>query len=83
MFHVKQRRILRFIALAGLSAGVLTGCVSAESRGWGGPVETNDTQVVSVRKGKLDGVDTWSDPTPARFASPARHVRRCPTTNGP
>ena len=65
MFHVKRRRVLSFIALVGLSAAILTGCVSDESRGWGAPVELDDTQVVSPRKGKLDGVDTRTDPPPA------------------
>ena len=65
MFHVKQRRFLGFLAVAGLSAGLLAGCISDESRGWGAPVETEETQVVSARKGKLDGVDTRSDAPPA------------------
>ena len=69
MFHVKRRRVLGFIALAALSAGILSGCVSDESRGWGAPVETEDSQVVSARKGKLDGVDTRTDPPPAWTAT--------------
>ena len=65
MFHVERRRFLAFVALAGLSAALLAGCVSDESRGWGAPVQTEDTQVLSVRKGKLDGIDTRSNPAPA------------------
>ena len=65
MFHVKQKRLLGFLAATGLSAAVLTGCISDESRGWAAPVRVDDTQVVSVSKGKLDGIDISVNPEPA------------------
>lgn len=65
MFHVKQRRFLGLFAAIGLSAAVLSGCISDESRGWGAPVLTDDTQVISARKGKLDGIDVRPDLVPA------------------
>ena len=65
MFHVKQTRILGLLAAGVIGAAVLTGCISDESRGWGAPVATDDTQVVSPRKGKLDGVDPQAFDAPA------------------
>lgn len=65
MFHVKQRRLLGLFALAGLSLALLTGCVSNESRGWAASTTDEDTQVVSTRRGKLDGVDARREPDPA------------------
>ena len=69
MFHVKHRRFLGFLALAALSAALLAGCVSDESRGWGAPVQSDDTQIVSSRKGKLDGVDIRREATAAWTAT--------------
>jgi outer membrane protein assembly factor BamB len=64
MFHVKQRRFWGLIAL-GMVAVLLAGCVRTTSRGWSAPAQLDDTQVVSVSKGKLDGIDTRSNPPPA------------------
>jgi outer membrane protein assembly factor BamB len=66
MFHVKQRRLVGLLALAVLIVGLFSACVSNESRGWGAPVPVDDeTQVVSSRKGKLDGIDARPDAAPA------------------
>ncbi len=48
---------------------LLSGCIRDTSRGWAEPVKVEDTQVVSVSKGKLNGVDARSDPSPAWTAS--------------
>ena len=65
MFHVKRRHILGFFVLASLFGVLLTGCIRDTSRGWAGPVTVDQTQVVSVSKGKLDGIDMRADPPPA------------------
>jgi outer membrane protein assembly factor BamB len=66
MFHVKRkRRVLGLVAFAGLSAVLLSGCIRDTSRGWAEPVKVENTQVVSVSKGKLSGIDASSSPTVA------------------
>lgn len=68
-FHVKQGRFLGFFALLGLTGVLAAGCISDETRGWGAPMATDDTQVVSTSKGNLSGLDTRPEPEPGWTAT--------------
>jgi outer membrane protein assembly factor BamB len=71
MFHVKQRRILGLVASLGLLGLLVTGCVRVETRGWASAAQTDsdDTQIVSTHKGKLDGIDVAATPATAWTAT--------------
>ena len=57
MFHVKQRRVLGLLALAGVLAVIAAGCVSsAGTRGWAGPVHSANVLIVSSGGGRIDGI---------------------------
>jgi outer membrane protein assembly factor BamB len=57
MFHVKQRRVLGLLALAGLLAVLGAGCVSrVGTRGWAGPVHAGNVLIVSSGGGRIDGI---------------------------
>ena len=65
MFHVKQRQLLGLFLGVGLLGVLAIGCSSTGSRGWGAPAADDGTQLVSPRRGKLDGIDIRTSPTPA------------------
>jgi hypothetical protein len=65
MFHVKQRRLLALFFGVGLLGLLAIGCSSTGSRGWAAPTTDENTQIVSTRRGKLDGVDMRTSPSPA------------------
>jgi outer membrane protein assembly factor BamB len=65
MFHVKQRRLLGLFLTVGLVGSLAVGCSRTSSRGWSAPIEDTGTQIVSVHKGKLDGVEIGDSAKPA------------------
>ncbi len=62
MFHMKQRSLLSFMAVAGIASMAIACLGNVGASGWTGPVRIGEVTVVSTRDGRLDAIDAEGRP---------------------